>query len=144
MDSRRHAAMWRSMGIAKEIYISLAVIIVGYTASMFFVIIAGQQSQEHLAGVSTALFPTTQQSQSALTAFEQQVKAYEEAVMMGDSKLLDIAKEKANAAAAKQDSIAQLSDLPAEKQKTAQDTAAKLRSYSATELTIYSEMATGK
>src|SRR3569833_2724827 len=111
---------------------------------MFFVIIAGQQSQEHLADVSTALFPATQQSQSALTAFEQQVKAYEDAVMMGDSKLLDIASEKANAAATKLDSIAQLSGLPAEKQKTAQDTAAKLRSYTANAQSLYAEMASGK
>src|SRR3569623_3588583 len=110
--------MWRSLSIAKKIYLSMAVIILGYTLSMFFVISAGQLSQTQLTNLTTALFTASQKSQVALNAFEQQTKAYEDAVILGDTNLLNTAKVKGDDAIAALDDVDGIAALPEEDQAT--------------------------
>lgn len=135
--------MWHSISIAKKIYLCMAVIILGYTASMIYVMIGGQQSQAHLKGVSSAYFPASQHAQAALTAFEQQVKAYEDGVILGDKSALDMAREKGEAASAKLNAIDDLAELSSDEKKSVKSISEKLRSYSADAQTIYAEMAAG-
>src|SRR3569623_3106528 len=136
--------MWRSLSIAKKIYLSMAVIILGYTVSMFFVIAAGKQSQTQLTKISTALFPASQKSQVALNAFEQQTKAYEDAVILGDTNLLRTAKAKSDAAIAALDEIAGIAALPEKDQATLRTAVRELRSYTGSAQSLYDEMAAGK
>ena len=136
--------MWRSMSIAKKIYFCMAVIIVGYTISMIFVISAGQRSQSQLTAVSSALFPASKQSQAALTAFEQEVKAYEDAVTLGDKNLLDTARDKSRTATDALEGIAKIAELSDSNRKKAQDAELALQTYSASASALYSEMAAGK
>src|SRR3569833_1889196 len=136
--------MWRSLSIAKKIYLSMAVIILSYTVSMFFVLAAGKQSQTQLTKISTALFPASQKSQVARNAFEQQTKAYEDAVILGDTNLLNTAKVKGDDAIAALDDVAGIAALPEEDQATIQATVRELRSYTGNAHALYAEMAAGK
>ncbi|MBW1893775.1 MAG: methyl-accepting chemotaxis protein, partial [Deltaproteobacteria bacterium] len=68
------------------------ILILGYFISMFFGYVKGQQTEESLLYVSEALFPASQKSQAALTTFEKQIKLYEDAVLLGDTSLVEKAK----------------------------------------------------
>lgn len=136
--------MWQSLSIAKKLYFSVAIIVLGYTASMLFVIIEGQWVQVRLTSVSNALFPASQQSQAALTNFEQQAKAYEDAVTVGDNKLLDVAKEKGEAAIKFLEGISRMSNLQQPELQKVRETTEKLKAYTTNAQAIYTEMASGK
>ncbi len=84
--------MWQSLKIAKKIWLSISILILGYFISMFFGYVKGQETEESLFYVSEALFPASQKSQAALTAFERQIKLYEDAVLLGDTSLVEKAK----------------------------------------------------
>jgi len=84
--------MWQSLKIAKKIWLSITILLLGYFISMFFGYVKGQETEESLFYVSEALFPASQKSQAALTAFERQIKLYEDAVLLGDTSLVEKAK----------------------------------------------------
>lgn len=136
--------MFGSLSIAKKIYFSMAIIIVGYMATMTFVIIEGRISVKQLTTVSLSLFPASQLSQTAATAFEQQTKAYEEAVTVGDKKQLEVAREKGETAAKSLDAVVKMTSLPAGELKKCQDAVQKLKDYTENAQAIYTEMASGK
>jgi len=88
--------MWQSLKIAKKIWLSIVILILGYFISMFFGYLKGQETEESLYYVSEALFPASQKSQAALTAFEKQIKLYNDAVLLGDSSLVEMARASYN------------------------------------------------
>lgn len=55
-------------------------------------LIFGRQSENKLTLTSSALFPSARLSQSAMSAFEEQTKSYMDAVLLGDTSILDAAK----------------------------------------------------
>ena len=87
--------MWRSLSIASKIWLSLSILIVGYFASMLFGYSNGQKTEYRLFSVSEAVFPASRFSQSALSYFDEQVKLYNDAVLMGDAGMLETAASKA-------------------------------------------------
>src|SRR3569623_2677459 len=121
--------MWRSTSIAKKIYFCKAFIILGYAASMFFVSTASERSQSELTAISTALFPASQQSQAALTAFEQEVKSYDDAVTLGDKNVLNLAKDKSNAAVNALEEIVKITELSEADRNKVSAAARKLKNY---------------
>lgn len=135
--------MWKSIKIAQKIYICMALIIGGYTASMLFVFTTGRDSQQGLTLVSTALFPAAQQSQQALTSFGQEAKAYEDAVVLGDQKLVKLAQDKSTEAAKALGEITAIAMLPEASREKVKQAADTLTEYSAVAQSIYSEMASG-
>jgi methyl-accepting chemotaxis protein len=136
--------MWSSLSIAKKVYISIGILVFGYSASMLGVIYEGQVAQKRLTGISNAIFPASQQSQAALNAFEQQMKAYEDAVTVGDKKLLEVAKEKGEGALKSLESISKMPALSEDVQKKNQEITGKLKTYCFGAQTVYTEMASGK
>lgn len=132
------------VSIGRKIYRAFALIVVGYTAFMVFVIAEGFYSSNRLASVSTTLFPASQRSLSVQAAFEQQTKAYEEAVLTGDKKLLDVAKEKGDKALNILDEIKKMPALGHEKQKVVHDASRFLKSYHESAQIVYAEMVSGK
>ncbi len=62
---------------------------------MIFGIVLGQHTETRLSTMEISLFPAAMQSQKALSAFNNQITRYSEAVMAGDSALLDIAEQHA-------------------------------------------------
>ncbi|MDY6904923.1 MAG: methyl-accepting chemotaxis protein [Thermodesulfobacteriota bacterium] len=84
---------WRSLSISNKIWLSLSILILGYFLSTMYIYSFGKKTQRSLTHVSESVFPATRESQTALNAFKQQVKLYKDAVMMGDTQLLDTARE---------------------------------------------------
>jgi methyl-accepting chemotaxis protein len=79
-----------------------------------------------------------------LNAYEQQTKAYEDAVTVGDKKLLEVAKERGEVALKSLEGIGRMADLRPADLKKIQDAAEKLKAYSVDAQSIYGEMASGK
>ncbi len=88
--------MWKSLSISKKIWISISILIFGYFVSMMFGYNNSRHTKTRLYNVSEHVFPATIESQKAITTFNEQVKLYENAVMMGDLEALVSAKEKAD------------------------------------------------
>ncbi|MBU1168215.1 MAG: methyl-accepting chemotaxis protein [Proteobacteria bacterium] len=88
--------MWKSLSIGKKIWCSISFLIIGYFISMAFGMITGSKTQGHLLHVSNALFPASQLSQTALTSFNEQIKLYNDAVLMGDQEIIKTAETKAS------------------------------------------------
>ncbi|BBO81060.1 methyl-accepting chemotaxis protein [Desulfosarcina ovata subsp. sediminis] len=103
--------MWKKMSIAKKIWLGVSILIVGYLISMLFGFLLGRQSESQLVRVSQSSFPASQQSQAALTAFKEQVKLYNDAVMLGDSALIHAAGEKSAEVMAALDKIVSLDGI---------------------------------
>ena len=136
--------MFGSLTFAKKIYLCMAIIVFGYTATMVFVIAKGQVVGNQLTAVSMVLFPASQLCQSALTAFEQQTKAYEDAFTVGDKKLLDTAKEKGELAVKSLDTVIRMPNLGAAELKRCQEAAKSLSIYAEKAQVVYAEMVSGK
>jgi methyl-accepting chemotaxis protein len=136
--------MWQSFSIAKKIYVSIGILVFGYTMTMLFVIIEGHLAKGRLTNVSYALFPASQQSQAALTAYDQQTKAYEDAVTVGDKKLLETAREKGEAAIQALDDISRMTGLDQADLEKVREAADQLKTYNSSAQALYTEMASGK
>jgi methyl-accepting chemotaxis protein len=87
--------MWKSLSIGKKIWCSISILIIGYFLSMAIGMVNGSKSQKQLLFVSDYLFPASQNSAAALSAFNEQIKLYNDAVLMGDSEILKTAVSKA-------------------------------------------------
>src|SRR3569832_143713 len=111
---------------------------------MIIVISAGQRSQSQLTAVSSALFPASKHSQAALTAIEQEVKAYEDAVSLGVFFLLVSACVFCCFVFDALEGIAKIAELSDSNRKKAQDAELALQTYNASASALYSEMAAGK
>src|SRR5512145_1263035 len=106
--------MWKSLSIARKICVCVAAIVLGYAIAMSFVIYQGARSEIGLSVVKSSLFPAAQQSQTALSAFEQQVKAFGDAVIIGDQKGLQVGRDKGAEAASALEAIDQNGGLDPE------------------------------
>lgn len=135
--------MWQSMGIARKICVCVAAIVIGYAIAMFFVITQGATSKSRLSQVKSALFPAAQNSQAALAAFEQQVKAYGDAVIIGDAKGLEAGK-KAGAEAQQLLTAIDLKGLPPEMAASVQECLQGMRQYGDSAYPVYASMASGQ
>ncbi len=83
-----------SLNIKQKIWLSLSIMVFGYFISMVFGFIYGRRTESRVYGVSEYLFPAARQSQEALTAFNQGMKLYEDAVILGDTSLTENARKK--------------------------------------------------
>jgi len=135
--------MWNSFSIAKKIYVSIGILVLGYTVTMFFIFVEGLLVKGRLTSVSYALFPASQQSQAVLTAFDKQTKAYEDAVAIGDKKLLEVAQAQGETAVQSLDGIGKITDLNQVELKRVSEIAGQLRSYNTDAQRLYTEMASG-
>jgi methyl-accepting chemotaxis protein len=136
--------MWNSFNIAKKIYVSIGILVLGYTVTMLFIFVEGLLVKSRLTSVSYGLFPASQHSQSALTAFTQQTKAYEDAVSIGDKKLLEVAKEQGEAAVQSLEGIGRMTGLTEDDLIKNREIVEQLKAYSTDAQTLYTEMASGK
>lgn len=86
--------MKRPLSISAKIWLSLSILILGYFVSMMYGFLWGQQEEARLNSISTLLFPAAKYSQQSLNAFNEQLKLYEIATLVGETSVLDLAKKK--------------------------------------------------
>ncbi len=103
--------MWKSFSIGTKIWISLSILILGYLISMVFGFANGKRTETSLNDVSQCIFPATKFSQNALISFDEQIKLYKDAVMMGEAEAVSAAQAKANKAKAALQNITALGGL---------------------------------
>ena len=75
--------------IARKIFACLSIIVAGYFGAMVFGYVYSTQFEVELSKISGYWFPAAQKSQSVKTAFDSQVKYYENAVVFGDEDALE-------------------------------------------------------
>lgn len=132
--------MWRSLSIVNKIRISLAILIVGYFFSMLYAFIVGGKSEERLGIISESMFPATTLSQTALSTFNELVKIYNDAVMLGDADMLSTSKEKVVQTREALSSIAALSGLSYEEKEDINTLLSRFDAYTTLAQTIYSAL----
>ncbi len=136
--------MKRSLSIAKKIWLSLLILIVGYFCSMVFGFYLGSQSELRLENVSQYLFPATMHSQAALAAFKEQIKLYNDAVILGDGEILKQAKIKSDEAKVSLQSIIELEGLKEQMIDNASSILDKLVDFSYNANIVYTVLSTGE
>lgn len=82
-----------SLGISKKIWLILVIFIAGYTFTTLFGFTRARRSEQQLLVVAENVFPATQAISRALTAYDKQVKFYQDAVMIGEIELVDQAEK---------------------------------------------------
>jgi methyl-accepting chemotaxis protein len=135
--------MWQSLSVAKKICMCVSIIVSGYAIAMVFVIIQGTQSQKRLSEIESGIFPAAQLSQASLTAFDQQVKAYGDAVIMGDAKGLEVARVKGAEARDALASMIAKKGMSPEVMAAIQECLGQLKAYSEEARPIYASMVGG-
>ncbi len=80
--------MWNSLSITKKMWVGISILMIGYSFSMIVGSILGKHTEDRLTVISNSTFPASKFSQTALTAFKEQIKFYSDAVVMGDGELI--------------------------------------------------------
>jgi methyl-accepting chemotaxis protein len=86
-----------SFSISRKVWLSLSIMVFGYLASMIVGFFLGINSESRLQRVSESVFPAAMQSKAALADFNEQVKNYNDAVVLGEESYLAEAQKRATA-----------------------------------------------
>lgn len=78
----------RSLGIKAKIWFSIAIFAVGYVALLVLLQWTASETQIHMKLASSSLFPAALSAQEAEAAFQKTNKAYNDAVLLQDKKVL--------------------------------------------------------
>ena len=132
--------MWKSFSIGKKIWVSLSILILGYFLSMVFGFITGKNAESSLFYVSECIFPASKHSQQALTAFDEQIKLYKDAVVLGEAEAVVSAEAKAEEAKTALQQIAALKGLKGAQKNEVEDTLKKLSDFTNSANRVYSFM----
>ena len=76
--------MLNSWTIKNKILLSLSILIIGYFINMAYGFLQGIKNESSLTNVCNRTFPASQISQSVYTDFNEQIKRYKDAVMLGE------------------------------------------------------------
>lgn len=136
--------MWQSFSIAQKIWLSLSILIVGYSVSTGFGFILGQQTELRLRNVSEYLFTASVQSRSALSAFDEQIKFYSDIIMIGNmGNGIELSREKAAEVQKALESIVQMRGLSMQELNDIRSTQERLKAFTASAQVIYTKISSG-
>jgi methyl-accepting chemotaxis protein len=107
----------KSSSIGQKIWGSISLLIIGYMITMVTGFILGKSTESALVDISDALFPAASQSQEALTAFNDEIRNFNDAIMFGDEDRLASALESGDEVLSALKSISGLEGL-SDKMKT--------------------------
>ncbi len=141
-DTVNWCHMWKSFGIAKKIWLTLSVLILGYFISMMFGFVNGIRTESRLSGASEYIFPASKHSQTALTAFNEQIKLYQDAVGLGDAGLVETARAKADQAKDALQAIAGLEGLKEDMKYQVEGIVGRLNDFTKSAQVAYGKMST--
>lgn len=130
----------RRISIFIRIWLSIGILILGYSISMVVGVIHGKKTESRLTGVSEWLFPATNQSRLALTAFNEQLKLYEDAVISGETILVDSAFTKAMNAREAMLNLINLKQISDNEKRNIRKTINRMNDYTARAQVVYARM----
>jgi C4-dicarboxylate-specific signal transduction histidine kinase len=129
--------------ISRKIWFSLGIMIIVYLVWMILGLFRGQETLSRLHIAQEQVFPAAMQSKVASAAFNEQVKLYKDAVVLGEAELLGKAK---TMAAESQEALAHLVHLARfdeQKSTEVREILKQLRQFTAEAHSLYAKMASG-
>ena len=126
--------------IAKKIWISLGVLILGYFFSMVLGFVTGRNTENQLTAVLNNLFPATKHSLLAEASFKEQIGFYSDAVLIGDHANIDKAYQKARQVQEALNRIIGLPGLSPEKKDATRQLRERLKDFRQAALTAYTAL----
>ncbi|MFO7558452.1 MAG: PAS domain-containing sensor histidine kinase [Desulfobacterales bacterium] len=134
--------MNRGFSISTKIWLSLSILVFGYLISMVFGFVNGQKIESSLNIASEHLFPAARQSQLALLAFKEQIKCYDDAVVLGEQAFIDSADQKASDVRGALKNIITLKGIDRDKKKRLMQTLIKFNRFSSSSHEVYIQLST--
>ncbi|MDM8517438.1 methyl-accepting chemotaxis protein [Desulfobacterales bacterium HSG16] len=133
--------MLTSSSISKKIWMALSIMIAGYFTSAGFGFMISSNWESRLYKVSDNLYTASVQSRAAVSIFSDQIRIYNDLVMMGNSgNYLDAARGKAGEVQKALQQIAGLDDIDPEKSMTIAGLLNSLKEYTRDAESIYTKM----
>ncbi len=133
--------MVHSVTVSKKIWICISILMLGYFGSMILGLINGRNTNSQLVNVSEYIFPASRQSQVALTSFKEQIKLYQDSVILGDEELFDQTQAKSDEAEAALESILGLEGIDKESRDKLNGIIGRLKSFTSSAQPVYLSMA---
>jgi PAS domain S-box-containing protein len=112
----------------------------GYLISIILGFVLGQQTEIRLKGVSECRIPAAKQSQSALAAFNEQIKIYTNAIITGEDSLIEYGRSKGYESREALQYILNLPELDDSKKDDVEKAMLKLDEFTASAQVVYTEM----
>lgn len=134
--------MWKSLSIGKKIWLSISILIFGYMVSTVYGFISGGKIQNQLIVIKESFYPATIKSENSLNAFNEQIKLYNDAVMLGDAAIVKQAGEKSAECIAALDFIIKLPDIPANLLNEIEKTKKHQEEFTTIAQKLYTDMST--
>ncbi|MBW1893440.1 MAG: PAS domain S-box protein [Deltaproteobacteria bacterium] len=132
--------MKRSFGISAKIWLSLGILVLGYFGSMMLGFFLGRQAELRLHIISECLFPAAKQSQFALVAFKEEIKFFDDVVVLGEESFISSAKEKGRLAHDFLMNIMAIDGLSDLKKERIEKTVQKLNEFNRIAIIVYSDL----
>ncbi|MBW1940194.1 MAG: hypothetical protein JRI28_02240 [Deltaproteobacteria bacterium] len=132
--------MGTSLRLSARIWSSIGVLIIGYIFSLFFSYSTFHRIQDKLSNISNFAVTSTEISQKVIAGFGRQTKFYEDAVMLGQSELLDEAKKEASCVKTTLNGLKSLSGISEKNQQNIIEISTILESYTDSANSVYYKM----
>jgi methyl-accepting chemotaxis protein len=132
--------MRKSLSIGQKIGISLSILIMGYFVSTGVGFMLGRETESRLYSVSEYLFAASAQSKTALSAFEEQIKYYNDIIMIGDmGNSFELAQKKGEEVQASLQHILRLKGISAETLKELRQLCEQLKAFNEASHSVYAK-----
>ncbi|MFP4419587.1 MAG: methyl-accepting chemotaxis protein [Desulfococcaceae bacterium] len=127
--------------IFQKILLSVSALILGYGLSMAQNHRSGKMIQEEFARISRALFPASLKTREALSAFQTQVRFYEDAVLVGSPEFVERGEVAAKRGLSLLQEIVEMERLGSDSRRDAREIEALLRQYTGNASAVYGRIA---
>jgi len=127
--------------IFQKILLSVSALILGYGLSMAQNHRSGKMIQEEFARISRALFPASLKTREALSAFQTQVRFYEDAVLGSSPEFVDRGEDAAKRGLSLLQEIVEMERLGSDSRRDAREIEALLRQYTRNGSAVYGRIA---
>jgi len=133
--------MKKSKTIAQKIWLSLAILAAGYCASVGLGFLLGGNTEKRLTHVSEDLFAASVESRAAVSAFDDQIRYYQDMVMIGNmGNVAQSAQEKAEEVQTALQKIMSLRGISAPDLQQTDQLRREMETFSTAALDIYQKM----
>jgi methyl-accepting chemotaxis protein len=133
----------KKFSIIQKIWFSLGILVAGYLISTVLGFVLGQGIESRLMNVSKLLFPASNESQVATSAFKEQVRLYLDGVMLGDEAKVASAQQQAVEVGKELNTILALPQLDSETAEMIKKALAEHSAYTNEAQGVYSAMSKG-
>jgi methyl-accepting chemotaxis protein len=129
-----------NLSIGSKIRLCLSILAIGYFATTAVGFILGKKTENRLLGASETLFPASTYSKTALASFTEQIKFYNDAVILGDEDKITKAEEKGQEVSKALQSILALDGLDNEMHTQVKQTSEQLSRFTTSAGSVYKRM----